>query len=326
MIMEEELNIANILKDKPIGTKLYADAFGELNLERIKVDEEDIIYTRSKISTLYLFYSDGKYNKYGEPVLVPSKKMRDWSKFAWKAGDILVSNDGKSHVIFSRWDDDNYTRFYGKHYLNNENKDKALYYRMLMCATEMYSLEYSTETYINAIEEKLGGKLNLKTLEVEKTQLEFKDGDVMFVRCKRYCFIEIFNYFKNDDLYDHASLNTTLQMIDIGGEYPIIKDEIVEIRPATDEEKIKLFDALTIKGKYWNAEKKVVEDIKTEYQFKPFDKVLVRDSYDDMWRACLFSHIRKGDGRYVTTCLTWKFCIPYEGNEHLLGTTKSVEE
>lgn len=28
--MEEELNIANILKDKPNDIKLYADTFGEL--------------------------------------------------------------------------------------------------------------------------------------------------------------------------------------------------------------------------------------------------------------------------------------------------------
>ena len=63
-------------------------------------------------------------------------------------------------------------------------------------------------------------------------------------------------------------------------------------------------------------------DIKKEHQFKPFEKVLVRDSYDDMWRASFFSHIKENDGRYVTTCVTWKFCIPYEGNEHLLGTTK----
>lgn len=53
--METKLNIANILKDKPTGTKLYADAFGELKLECIKVNEEDIIYTRSKIFTLYPF-------------------------------------------------------------------------------------------------------------------------------------------------------------------------------------------------------------------------------------------------------------------------------
>lgn len=136
MVMEEKLNIANILKDKPKGTKLYADAFGELKLEHIKGNEEDIIYTRSKIFTLYTFYSDGKYSKDGEPVLVPSKKMRDWSKFAWKQGDILVSDDGKSHVIFSRWYDDNYTSFYGKYYLNNENKDKAFYCAVFVCTTE----------------------------------------------------------------------------------------------------------------------------------------------------------------------------------------------
>ena len=61
-----------------------------------------------------------------------------------------------------------------------------------------------------------------------------------------------------------------------------------------------------------------------EYQFKPFEKVLVRDSYEDEWRASFFSHIRKGLSRYVTTGLVWKFCIPYEGNENLLGTTNNV--
>lgn len=325
--MKTEIDITEILKDKPIGTKLYADAFGELSLERIKDDEDDGIYVKSKTFSSLSFYSNGKYTKDGEPILVPSKKMTDWNKFAWKKGDVLVSNDGKTNVIFNKWEDDTYVSFYGRHYLNTEDEDKDVYYKIFVCTTEMYSIANKdiAKDYINSIEEKFGGKLNLKTLEIDNPQLKFKDGDVMFVRCKRYCFIEIFNYFKNDDLYDHASLNTTLQMIDIGGEYPIIKDEIVEIRPATDEEKIKLFDALTIKGKYWNAEKKVVEDIKTEYQFKPFDKVLVRDSYNDMWRANLFSHIRE-DGRYVTTGLVWNFCIPYIGNESLLGTTKDVEE
>lgn len=65
-------------------------------------------------------------------------------------------------------------------------------------------------------------------------------------------------------------------------------------------------------------------DIKKEHQFKPFEKVLVRDSIDDVWRASFFSHIKENDGRYVTTCVTWKFCIPYIGNESLLGTIKDV--
>ena len=36
--MEAKLNIANLLKEKPKSTKLYADAFGGLKLERIKVN------------------------------------------------------------------------------------------------------------------------------------------------------------------------------------------------------------------------------------------------------------------------------------------------
>ena len=72
---------------------------------------------------------------------------------------------------------------------------------------------------------------------------------------------------------------------------------------------------LTKEGKYWDSANKQIVDLK-EYQFKPFEKVLVRDSYDDVWRASFFN---------VTTCVTWKFCIPYKGNEHLLGTTYNFE-
>ena len=241
--MEKELNIADILKDKPNGTKLYADAFGELSLECVNLNRDNSIYVKTKTFNCCSFYSDGKYIKEGEPILVPSKKMHDWNKFAWKRGDVLVSDDGKSHVIFSRWYDDNYTSFCGKHYLNNENKN-PLYYEVLVCTTKIYSLEDkdASKIYINAIEEKFGGKLNLKTLEIEKTQLEFKDGE-------------------------------------------------------------------------------------TEYQFKPFEKVLVRDTCNGIWKATFFSHIKDNDNstyKYVCNCISWRQCIPYEGNESLLGTTKDV--
>ena len=327
--MEEKLNIANILKDKPNGTKLYADAFGELKLERVKVNEVDAIYTKNKTYTLYCFYNDGKYSKNGEPILVPSKEMRDWSKFAWKRGDVLVSDDGKSHVIFSRWYDDNYTSFYGKHYLNNENKN-TLYYGVLICTTETYSLEDKdvAKAYINAIEERLGGKLNLKTLEIEKQQ-EFKDGDVVFVRLKSFfCFIEIFNYFKDDYLYDHASLSTKLQMIDIYGKDPISKDEIVEIRLATDLEKKRLFEALAKKGKAWNDEKKTIVDLKPKWNPKPFDRVVTRVDDDAIWTANIFSHI-DSYGEYNTIgCVGgYPYCLPYnEETAKLIGTTKEWKE
>ena len=162
--METELNIAKILKDKPSGTKLYADAFGELKF--VKVDEVDTIYTKNKTSTLYCFYNNGKYDKYGEHILVPSKEMRDWNKFAWKKGDVLISNDYSTEVIFYNWYDDTYTNFYGKHLLYGEDKNSIKYNDAFICMTGRYSLEDKDagQTYINTIEERLGGKLNLETL------------------------------------------------------------------------------------------------------------------------------------------------------------------
>lgn len=67
-----------------------------------------------------------------------------------------------------------------------------------------------------------------------------------------------------------------------------------------------------------------VNDQETKPQFKPYDKVLVRDSDDCNWVCDIFSHMTEG-GCYV--CVgSWRLqCIPYEGNEHLLGTTNNPE-
>ena len=323
--MEEELNIANILKDKPSNTKLYADAFGELSLECVNLSRDNSIYVKTKTFNCCSFYSDGKYTKDGEPILVPSKEMRDWRKFAWKKGDVLVSNDYGTEVIFYDWYDDTYTNFYGKHRLDSENKNNIKYNDAFLCTTGRYSIEDkdAAQTYINTIEERLGGKLNRETLKIEK-QPDFKDGDVVFVRCKRFCYIEIFNYFKDDDLYDYASLSTTLQMIDICGKYPISKDEIVEIRIATDSEKKQLFGALSNEGKVWDSEKKQIVDLKPKWITpKPFDRVITRGDNNDIWTANIFSHIDQY-GEYVTIgCVGgYPYCLPYDGETaKLIGTT-----
>lgn len=75
----------------------------------------------------------------GECVVFPSKEMRDWSKFAWKKGDVLVSNDGGTEVIFDKWYDDTYTNFYSKHYLNSEDENNIKYNEAFLCTTERYS-------------------------------------------------------------------------------------------------------------------------------------------------------------------------------------------
>lgn len=56
--------------------------------------------------------------------------------------------------------------------------------------------------------------------------------------------------------------------------------------------------------------------------FNPFDRVLVRDHPEDAWRCDLFSHTDDNDPNpFYCVGNIWKDCIPFEGNEHLMGTT-----
>jgi hypothetical protein len=67
------------------------------------------------------------------------------------------------------------------------------------------------------------------------------------------------------------------------------------------------------------------EKPKPEHELKPFDKVLVRDNDEQTWWAAIFSH--KAEPWYCcTNCCRWHQCIPYESNEHLLGTSDAPEE
>ena len=321
--MEEKINIAEILKDKPKGIRLYSPIFGECAFSFVREDTNEI-FVKKHNGLIDYFNSKGLYNILGECLLFPSRNMRDWSKFLWKKGDILVSNDNDSHIIFDGFSKDDYTTFEGKYSINVSKKRYVSY--LYMQKTQNYHIEYdkdATQTYINTIEEIFGGKLNRETLEIEK-QTEFKDGDVVFVRLKRFCFIEIFNYFKGDYLYDHASLSTKTHTIDICGKYPIYKDEIVEIRIANDSEKKQLFEALSKENKVWNAEKKQVVDLKIKWITpKPFDRVITRNAYDDIWTANIFSHMNSC-GEYVTIGCAggYHYCLPYnDETEHLLGTT-----
>lgn len=330
--MEEKINIVEILKDKPKKIKLYADAFGELSIEEICTEDELGITLLDKEGDELYFYNDGKYNSHGEPILVPSKSMRDWRKFAWKKGDILLSKNNDVYIIFEKFEDDAYTKFKGKHYLWKEcnvedyNKEES---QMLTSVFEKATDDVA-QTYIKTIEEHLDGKLNLETLEIEKIQPEFKDGDILFARCEDDSFIEIFNYSKkNGDLYDHASLNTATQVLDISGRYRICKDEIVEIRLATDSEKQELFDALAKKNKAWDAEKKEVVDLKPKIELKPFDKVLVRDGKNEIWEPAFFfrnlSHLNVYNYQTVGG-ESRVYCIPFnEETAKLIGTTDDWE-
>lgn len=92
---------------------------------------------------------------------------------------------------------------------------------------------------------------------------------------------------------------------------------------ATPEKRQELIDELAKKGKRWNAEKKCIEDLPKE--LKPFDRVLVRELDDKIWECDIFSHLMEGHTAFHCVGYRWEQCIPYEGNENLLGTTNKPE-
>ncbi len=316
MIWKEKINVAAILKAKPKGTKLYADAFGELSIEDIytgdKEDKDELgITLLSSVGDELVFYNDGRYTTQGESILVPSKEMRNWGKFAWKKGDVLVNSRGLK-ILFDRWANDNYTSFYAK--TSNLVEDGFL-------DTNLHTLasEEEAKSFIKCIEEKLGGKLNRETLEVEKAQPEFKDGDI--VHDVHGYNTYIIKEFSNKHIKIYAGLSKQYGAIS----HKIGISSIFHLRLATEKEKQQLFSALAKEGKAWDSEKKQIVDLETKVdELKPFDKVLVRNDKEDQWSANIFSY-QVGDMYYCLGECYWRYCIPYIGNESLLGTTKDVE-
>lgn len=84
--MNENLNLVEILKDCPTGTKLYSPLFGEVVLESICIGTFPIVVSyfdayNDKIEVYFM--ADGRYYDIpdAECVLFPSKYQRDWGKF-----------------------------------------------------------------------------------------------------------------------------------------------------------------------------------------------------------------------------------------------------
>ena len=86
---QPQLNLCEILKDCPKGTKLYSPAFGEetyfVGISSCQDDVKPIIIRVGyEEGDIYCLSSNGHLyaDNYGECCIFPSKEMRDWSKFS----------------------------------------------------------------------------------------------------------------------------------------------------------------------------------------------------------------------------------------------------
>lgn len=157
----------------------------------------------------------------------------------------------------------------------------------------------------------------------EKTKYEPQDGDIVAWKDKE----------------DNGKFAITISRGKECGYFTLFTNGTIEssyctldmniVRPATDEEKQLLFDAMAKAGKRWNAEKKVVEDIPEPYEFKKGEPVLVRNHDYELWSLFAY-HEQAGDKHIVKTCFQTVLqsqCIPYnEKTMHLLGTSEDYKE
>nr|DAU73140.1 MAG TPA: hypothetical protein [Caudoviricetes sp.] len=338
--METKINVAEILKDKPQRTILY-DYLHNIDVEFDNVEiteiETSIWCTRNKGGYNELF----GYSKLGTlrgwldglQILLPSKEMRDWSKFSWKKGDVLVNKDESVHIIFEKFEDDAYKNFHGQYYLWEEGGSMVSFEEdenYMQTSDFNKANKEDAQEYIYKIEKILGGKLNMETLEIEKPQPEFKDGDIVFMKGIKggyyaNCIFILKSEYKDGDerAFYYAFYNTDDKFTI--AEYGNTRVHY-SLRPATDSEKQQLFDALAKKGKTWDAEKKMIVDLKPKIELKPFDKVLVRDGKNEIWEPAFFfrnlSHLNVYNYQTVGG-ESRVYCIPFnEETAKLIGTTK----
>ena len=88
--MNENLNLVEILKDCPEGTKLYSTIYGDVEFVKVRrsyyIDVDFPIEIKLSDNSINNVTRDGKLfvNYSGECTLFPSKDQRDWSKFKTK--------------------------------------------------------------------------------------------------------------------------------------------------------------------------------------------------------------------------------------------------
>lgn len=160
--------------------------------------------------------------------------------------------------------------------------------------------------------------------ERKKSEWKPQDGDIIAFGYKA---IGIFRNFEQSGFHsDYVTLSLDNLFFNEDG---WVFDKL---RPATEEEKQRLFDAMAKEGKRWNAEKKVVEDIPKPYEFKKGEPVLVRIFYDKTWGVGLYDAESNNVDMpywvyvgYKKSC--YSECIPLnERTMHLLGTTEDYRE
>lgn len=325
---QKDIDIFEILKNEEYGTELYTPKCGRVWHSGMANDKDSAkaIWTEDEAGREHFFDKNGKIYKEGEILLFPSKQMRDWSKF-FKKGDVLEykKENNQATCLFDSYEDDKTKlRFTGLYTLT---KGKIWDTPTSWDIHDWVKSDHPAE-YIKTIEERLGGKLNRETLEIEKpAKLTFEIG-------KLYVFHERDEDGELTIIGKLIDKNESEDTLTFGNQYEIETEKFVtdqafdlrisvnkELREATENE-VELFNKHYA---IWKKEK----EAKEHRAFKPFDKVLVRSGDNYKWLPALFIRDRGVGFESRHTALpihsgepaSFAQCISYDGNEYLAFTS-----
>lgn len=335
----KDFDIYEILKGVPVGTKLYTPMCGKVGFAYLATNKEsgEAIWTTDKNGE-YTYNKNGRWMEGGEVMLFPSDRMRDWSKFSWKKGDVLVNKDGNVHIIFEKFEDDAYENFHGQYYLWEEGGSMVSFEEdenYMQTSDFNKANKEDAQEYIHKIEKELGGKLNRETLEIEKpAKPVFELGNL-------YVFNEQDEDGELTIIGKLIGKNESEDTLSFGNQYEIETEKFVtdqafdlrisvhdELREATEGEAITFYAACSL----WE-EKLKEKKSKEQPCFKPFDKVLVRHREEVKWRPAFFVRDRGEHfaSRYSVLPISsgigadFAHCIPYEGHENIAFTDYDIE-
>lgn len=326
---QKDIDIYDILKDEEYGTELYTPICGKVWHSGMANDKDSAkaIWTEDKAGREHFFDKNGKIYKEGEILLFPSKQMRDWSKF-FKKGDVLEykKENNQATCLFDSYEDDKTKlRFTGLYTLT---KGKIWDTPTSWDIHDWVKSDHPAE-YIKTIEERLGGKLNRETLEIEKpAKLTFEVG-------KLYVFNEEDEDGELTIIGELIAKNESEDTLTFGNQYEIenekfVTDQTFDLRISVNKE---LREATELEVELFNKHYDIWKNGKEQPAFKTFDKVLVRDEEECEWIPALFVRDR-GEGanfRYEVLSIKsgkpsgFACCIPFEGHENIAFTDYDIE-
>lgn len=324
---QKDIDIYDILKDEECGTELYTPICGRVWHSGMANDKDSAkaIWTEDGAGREHFFDKNGKIYKEGEVLLFPSNEMRDWSKF-FKKGDVLEfagDNGAQGTCTFEKFKDETKAQFLGRFAKEKE----CICKRPMIFRTADWVKSDDPAGYIRFVEERLGGKLNRETLEIEKpAKLTFEVG-------KLYVFREEDEDGELTIIGELIAKNESEDTLTFGNQYEIETEKFV-----TDQ----AFDLrISVKKELREATENEVELFNKHYaiwreqpDFKTFDKVLVSTGSGFKWRPALFirDHGENCTNRYNVLPLysgkpaDFEHCIPYEGNENIAFADYNSED